>query len=214
MKKVVINVPDDCEVWKDIDGYEGIYQVSNKGNIKTLEHKSECKSYISDNKIVPSFSKKVLENITKGYLTKNGYRQIRLCKDGTKTKFYIHRLVAKAFIDNPNNYEFVNHKDENKENNCVENLEWCTKSYNCLYSNNHMRANENTKIIIKQYDLNNNYITSYNSISEASRATNISKSSIIKCYKGRAKTAGKYIWKKYLVLSVLPKYGSILNLIL
>lgn len=196
MKTITINIPDDCEQWKDIEGYEGIYQVSNKGRVKTLPHVSRCKGYNLHNKIVPDFNKKVLENITNGYTTKFGYKQIRLCKDGIKTRFYIHRLVAKAFIDNPNNYEFVNHKDENKSNNTVENLEWCTKSYNCLYSNNHMKANENTKIIIKQYDLNNNFIASYNSISEAARITSVAKSSIIKCYKGKIKTAGKYIWKK------------------
>ena len=105
------------EIWKDIDGYEGKYQISNLGNVKSLSFRNQ------------KFS---------GYLTQKtsnkGYKVVELTEKG-KTKFaLVHRLVAVAFVDNPNNFPIVNHKDENPINNHADNLEWCTYSYNRTYS--------------------------------------------------------------------------------
>ena len=113
------------EIWKDIPGYEGLYQISNLGNVKSLPrkvNKRKCEEIIK----VPTISNK-------------GYYRISLCKNG-KIKYYaIHRLVAEAFISNHNNLPCVNHKDCNKQNNNVDNLEWCTYSYNNMYKNHNLK---------------------------------------------------------------------------
>lgn len=103
------------EVYKDIEGYEGLYQVSNLGNVKSL-----------------NYSKTKKENVLKPGI-RNGYLKVDLCKNKTKKTYSVHRLVAKAFIENTNNLPMINHKDECKTNNVVENLEWCTHKYNCNY---------------------------------------------------------------------------------
>lgn len=105
-----------CEIWKDIKGYEGLYQVSNLGRVKSLKV-SKIKS----------------ERIRKSYQQSSGYISIVLCKNGKAVNHKVHRLVASAFIDNPNNLPEINHKDENKANNKVDNLEWCDSSYNKNY---------------------------------------------------------------------------------
>lgn len=112
------------EQWKDIKGYEGLYQVSNYGKVKRLEHK-ECNS-IQEVRILP-------ERILKQTFNFRGYLKVGLSKDNKTKHVFVHRLVAGAFIDNPNNYPQVNHKDEDKTNNCVDNLEWCTNLYNANY---------------------------------------------------------------------------------
>ena len=104
------------EIWKDIEGYEGLYQVSNLGNI------------LSNN--LYAHKKPKLKKLQKH---NSGYVSVSLSKDGHDKSYLVHRLVAQAFLENPNGYDFVNHKDENKRNNNVENLEWCTKSYNSTY---------------------------------------------------------------------------------
>lgn len=108
-------------IWRPIKGYEGLYCVSNKGKVKTLHTKySNCKS-----------KRHYLSPLTSGA----GYQVVGLTKSGITKQFLIHRLVAEAFIENPNNYPFVNHKDENKKNNNVDNLEWCTPRQNLEFSN-------------------------------------------------------------------------------
>lgn len=105
------------EIWKDIKGFEGLYQVSNLGNVRSLKYRNQ----------------KLVKNLTP-QTNNHGYKVVGLGENG-KTKFaLVHRLVATAFIDNPNNYPVVNHKDENPLNNRVDNLEWSTYSYNCIYS--------------------------------------------------------------------------------
>ena len=115
------------EIWKDVVGYEGYYQVSNKGNVRSVDRfvSSKLGSYRKINgKTIKPRNK---ENIDGNYLTVN------LKRNGIgKTKF-VHRLVAVVFIPNPNNFQQVNHKDENKLNNEVPNLEWCDAKYNSNY---------------------------------------------------------------------------------
>ena len=111
------------EEWKDIKGYEGLYQISNKGRVKSLGNNKTRKEKIRDGKI-----------------GNRGYKKISLCKNGKEKKYSIHRLVAEAFLPNPDNLPVVNHKDENKLNNNVENLEWCTQAYNVNYSHNNCKS--------------------------------------------------------------------------
>lgn len=111
------------EEWRGIEGYEGMYQVSNLGRVKSL-----ARVIIrSDGKPNPVNEKILKHGITKGYCS------VVLCKDGKKKMYKVHRLVAMAFLSNPHNLPEVNHKDENKKNNCVDNLEWCTPKYNTNY---------------------------------------------------------------------------------
>lgn len=108
------------EIWKDIKGYEGLYQVSNLGNIRSLKFK---------NNIIEKERIRVLRQ-----QLRNGYLTINLTKNGKRKNYQIHRLVAQEFISNPNQYSIVNHKDYKKTNNRVDNLEWCTQKYNVNYS--------------------------------------------------------------------------------
>lgn len=105
----------------DIKGYEGLYKISNKGDVISL---SKTSGFL-----------KLKEKYLKPTVKSKGYLDVKLIKDGIKKHFYIHRLVAKHFIPNPNNLPQVNHKDKNPSNNNVNNLEWCDNSYNVLYSN-------------------------------------------------------------------------------
>lgn len=119
------------EIWKDIEGYEGLYQISNLGRVKSLE--KYVNTAIKNNTKV-----KRKEQILKQY-NKNGYLQVTLTHNNKRKYFGVHRLVANAFIPNLNNYPQVNHKDENTLNNCVDNLEWCTAKYNCNYGTRNSR---------------------------------------------------------------------------
>lgn len=109
------------EVWKDIVGYEGKYQVSNLGYIKSLEMWTGDK-YIKRDKIL------------RGSLSNNGYLYVSLCKGGKAKKYKVNRLVAQAFIENPYNLPITNHIDGDKTNNCVDNLEWTTQSENLKHA--------------------------------------------------------------------------------
>lgn len=110
------------EIWKDIEGYEGLYQVSNFGLVKSLP-KLTKNNHISKEKIL-----KPIQN-------ESGYFSVVLYKNKQRKRYKIHRLVAITFLNNTNNYCEVNHKDENKSNNHVNNLEWCSRKYNMTYGN-------------------------------------------------------------------------------
>ena len=115
------------EIWKDIKGYEGLYQVSNLGRIKTLEKDAIC----NNNNGV---TRKVKEKILHPSISNKGYMHITLRNGNIKCTKRVHRLVAEAFIPNPNKYPIINHKDCDKTNNCIDNLEWCTYQYNNQYT--------------------------------------------------------------------------------
>ena len=116
------------EIWKDISGYEGLYQVSNLGDVRSLNYRRNGEL-------------KLLKQAT----NKQGYKQISLYKNGKIKTYKVHRLVAIAFIPNPNNLPVVNHKDENPSNNNVNNLEWCTVAYNNTYGTRTKRASESIR---------------------------------------------------------------------
>lgn len=175
------------EIWKDIKGYEGLYRVSNFGNVKSLNyrHKNE-------------------ERLLKLNVNKNGYCFVNLHIKGTAKNVLVHRLVAEAFIENPLNFPLVNHKDENKTNNNVENLEWCTQKYNLNYSLNKRNRKNNCKKNkiphkyfreVIQIKPNGEVVEKYKNVSEAARLKRYDLKSLIDCCKGNRKTAYGFIWQ-------------------
>ena len=195
------------EIWKDIEGYEGLYQISNMGRVKSVERMKWCgKGYY-----------KTPERILKARKTKNGYLLVNLWKDGKIKSYYIHRLVAQAFLDNPDNLPEVNHIDQDKTNNKVENLEFCDRSYNVNYGtrnrnvaeklrgrkkseeSNKKRAEKltnNPKISkpVIAIDKRTGLIVEFLSAHEAERVLGISQSNITKCCKGKKKSIGGFYW--------------------
>lgn len=174
------------EQWRDIHGFEGKYQVSNHGRVRNIKFIGHPRSTKQERILVPR---------TNRY----GYSVIHL-SDGNKD-FHppIHRLVAMAFIPNPLNYPAVNHKDENKENNHAENLEWCTNLYNTRYGTGQLRAHEKKKKAIMQLDKNTNEVVKeYASATDASVemfGTSQKKRAITCCARGERPTAYGYSWK-------------------
>ena len=174
------------EIWKDIKGYEGLYQISNLGNVKSLSRTMENKG---------TFGKiyHIKEKIMKPKIDK-GYYRIGLTKNKIRKYFAVHRLVAIAFIENPDNLEIINHKDENPLNNKVDNLEWCTQQYNINYGTGMERRKAKQSIKINQYDLNGNYIRTWDCINDAIRQYK-GNTQICQCCKGKRKYASCYKWK-------------------
>ena len=172
------------EIWKDIEGYKGLYQVSNMGRVKSLERTVRCdRGY----RIIP-------ERILKTGKNNCGYLHVQLCKEGKVITCRVHRLVAQAFIENPNNLPVINHKDEDKTNNCVDNLEFCSYSYNNSYgTGNKKRAKKLSKPVIG-ISKSNGLILEFPSLMEASRQVRIDQCSICKCCQGRRKSAKGYYW--------------------
>jgi len=128
------------EIWKDIPEYEGLYQVSNFGNIKSLKRTIMCRCKNQYKEFSLEYTRE--EKIIKGRKDKDGYLLVNLCKNGKHKNHRIHRLVAQAFIINPNNYKEINHKNENKQDNNIYNLEWCDSKYNSNYGTRIERIKE------------------------------------------------------------------------
>lgn len=167
------------EIWKDIKGYENIYQISNKGNVKSLNYKQTGR-----------------EKILKPSVDKDGYLFVCLCKNRKVKPFKVHRLVAEAFISNPNNYPCVNHKNEIKDNNRLENLEWCTVKYNNIYNGRQKRIAEKlSKPVLKIDPISNEIVAEFPSIKEVERQLGYKQGNISKCCKGNRKTVGGFKWR-------------------
>lgn len=189
------NYNKDTEVWKDIKGYEGLYQVSNLGNVKSLD------------RIIPFRNSEM--SIKGKMLTKKnvkGYHMAQLCSDGIKVRKSVHRLVAQAFIPNKHNKPEVNHLDENKQNNKVDNLEWATSKENANYGVRNKKISDVVKkngFITKskrvsQVDLlSGDVIKVFDSLAEANLSLGKKKSSgnISMCCSGKLKMAYGYKWK-------------------
>ena len=143
---------NDSEVWKDIAGYEGLYKVSDKGNVYSVERKDSRGNKCGGRTLKPRYDK-------------DGYLRVTLYKDGKEKKKVIHRLVAEAFIHNPNKYPEVNHKDENKSNNELSNLEWCTRKYNANYGTLKERLSKK----IRAVNVETGEVVKFNSTQEAGR---------------------------------------------
>ena len=179
------------EIWKSVKGYEDYYSVSNLGRVKSNDRQRlgiggsirNCKGKIL--KANPNQS---------GHLLVNLYDN-----EGRSKKALVHRLVAIAFIENSDNLPCINHKDEDKTNNCVDNLEWCTVAYNNSYSNlgeNLYKATNNYPIGVIQYSLSGEELARFSSYSEAEKNTGVDHGGISACCRGKQKTAGGFIWKK------------------
>ena len=181
------------EIWLPVVGYEGLYEVSDGGNIRSLvRYKKQLK---------PSKNT-------------NGYLSVELFKHKASKRFLVHRLVAAAFLPNPQNFPQVNHKDENRCNNSADNLEWCSARYNMNYGagakTRHLKIDYSAPIFaatarengakvsrpVLQFSKSGEFIKRYNSGKEAHRLTGINHSHIMECCAGkRYKTVGGYIWK-------------------
>jgi len=166
------------EIWKDIIGYEGMYQISNLGRCKSLDR------YISLG--VKRFYKgKILSQTLS-----NGYLSVKLSKKGFKPiTITIHRLIALYFIPNILNKPFINHIDGVKTNNNISNLEWCTQTENMQHS---FKIGLSKTKTLYQYTLDNIFIKKWNSVIEAKKELNLH--SIDACARGKRKSAGGYIW--------------------
>lgn len=169
------------EVWRQIEGFEGYYSISNTGRVKSLER--YVKTPRGENNL-----RIVRERILCTTIDKYGYESVRLRKKGKTYPRTIHRLVATAFVDNPENLPCVNHVDENKLNNNFSNLEWCTVHYNNVYNGRQEKIN---KILrnkdyekIKRTCLSTGEVTIYSSKRDMYRKTGLSRKEVSKCCKG------------------------------
>lgn len=175
------------EEWKDIVGYEGLYQISTLGNVRSYDRIVNCR-----NGHTRTIKGKVLATTRSG----GGYLKVMLTKDSVAKNHRIHRLVAMAFIPNPDNLPDVNHIDEDKTNNKVSNLEWCSRSYNNHYSLITERLNEAKKISVKQLSLDGEVVNIWNGVRDAARALGMkTHRHISDCCKGKAKTCYGYKWE-------------------
>lgn len=160
--------------WKDVVGYEGLYKVSSDGQIYTNYYKRLLKQH-----------------------EKNGYRYVYLCRNGEQKFKFIHRLVAEAYISNPNNYPCVNHKDETRDNNKVENLEWCNHYYNNHYGTHSEKLSKAlTKGCVAVNPKTDEIVMVCGSRKNAANKVNVQPTNITAAinHNGRKKTAGGYKW--------------------
>lgn len=155
------------EIWLDIEGYEGKYMVSNLGRVKSL-------NYCNSNK----------ERIMSLGNNGNGYLYASLQINHKRKNIYVHRLVAKSFIPNPNKFPVINHKDENKQNNCVDNLEWCTQKFNTRYSSARKVGCFKDNKLVKVY----------NALIDVVK-DGFYHQAVWKCCNGKYKSSGGYQWR-------------------
>ena len=174
------------EIWKDIAGYEGRYQISNYGRVLSVQRK--------ENSWHGPATRTIPQRILKQSENRDGYFIIVLRNNGKKKTFRTNRLVAEAFIPNPNKLPCVNHKDENRKNNLADNLEWCTPQYNDLYGNRNKKLSLVNCKQVGQYSKNEELIRIWKSAKEANKA-GFTSQNIAKCCKGKRKTCGGYVWK-------------------
>jgi len=182
-------------IWKDVIDYEGLYKVSNLGRVKSLNR------YVDGKNGHLQFKEGIILHNNIG---SNGYPKIDLSKNGNIKTATIHRIMAMVFIPNPENKSQINHKNSVRNDNRIPNLEWATSSENVQHGWDNGRVSvhkgkfgsksQTAKPII-QYDLNNNIITEYGSIIDASQTTGINKDSISRCCRNVNKKAGNYKWK-------------------
>ena len=157
------------EIWKDVQGFDGLYQVSNIGRVKSL----------------------ATNRILKQSIRSDGYLTVSLHKDGKQKSFLAHRLVASAYIGNPDNYPQINHKDENKTNNCVSNLEWCTPMYNANYGSRNEKGSAAKSIPIICVETGEEFL----GLKMAGKSVGVTNQCIWNACKGKRKTAGGFHWK-------------------
>ena len=181
MERMIMNLNEnvnvDNEIWKPVAGYEGLYEVSNLGRVKSLLHNNEW----------------ILRPIDNGH----GYLRVALSKNGNVKRYRIHRLVARAFVpnDDPENKTHVNHRNELKADNRASNLEWCNQHYNNNYGTRNKRISKQRSKPIKQIDVAGNVIRIWESTVTAAKHLNHSSNTICNCLHGRLRTAFGFRWE-------------------
>ena len=163
------------EIWCPVKNYESLYEVSDQGGVKSIGYGKE--------------------RILSSQRNTCGYLKVSLYKNGEKKNLFVHRLVAQTFIPNPDNLPEVNHKDENKENNSVQNLEWCSSKYNTNFGTRTQRQAEKLSKPILQYTKSGEFIREWKSIRDVERNLEFYHGNISSCCTGRYKSAYNFIWK-------------------
>lgn len=181
----------NIEIWKDVVGYEGLYEVSNFGRVRSVPHNT----FVMRRKDSIPYQHRTKAKILSTRKNKWGYIKVNLYRNTVRSRemktALVHRLVAEAFLDNPNQCKYINHKDENKENNSVENLEWCTASYNNNYgSRKYTRTRR-----VRQFSLSGELLNEFYGLREAERKTGVSHAVISACCSGNRSTSGDYKWE-------------------
>ncbi len=184
------------EIWKDVPNYEGLYQVSNLGRVRSNHNTRYHKP-------------KILKSIPR-----SGYVSVILCKNKYHKNVFIHRLVAECFVPNPQNKPCVNHIDGNKANPCATNLEWCTQKENISHAiktgllNPRKPKRTNSKKLynpIYQFDIDGNFIKKWNSCGDICDYYGIKDSHIYDCISGKCHSAYGYVWSKTPDITVVKK---------
>jgi NUMOD4 motif-containing protein/HNH endonuclease/NUMOD1 domain-containing protein len=189
---------EEIEIFVSVNGYDGIYEISNFGRIKSLKRNIE---YLNKNGNVVNCV--LPEKILIPGVHTNGYLKISLYKNAKEERFFIHRLVAIHFILNPENKPQVNHKDGDRKNCKLNNLEWATGSENKIHSftvlgrkNIGLKGKDNVSSkVVLQYDLNGNFLNEFESSGDARRRLGLSSNHITDCCTGKLKNAYGFIWK-------------------
>lgn len=176
-------------MWKPVVGYEGLYEVSDDGKVRSVDR------IVHDTKGRYTGIKKRLRGVEMKTPISNGYPVVNIHRDSVSNVVPVHVLVAEAFIPNPNNYPTVNHIDGDKTNNHVENLEWASYAQNNVHAlKTGLRKPRGNPIA--QYTIDGELVGVYKSAYEATRQTGLSFNNISHCLNGRARTAYGYIWKR------------------
>jgi hypothetical protein len=162
-------------LWVAVEGYEGLYSVSDHGKVESNHHGKH--------------------RILRPRVGKNGYYRVNLSKDGIVKTFTVHTLIAKHFIPNPLGLTEVNHKDEDKSNNRVDNLEWCSRKYNVNYGTGIPRRTVKLYKSVNQYSKNGDFIARYVSLTQAREVVGVPVQNIAACCKGKHRCAGGFIWR-------------------
>lgn len=177
------------EIWKDMKGWEGLYQISNIGRVRSLDR--EVTSGFGSVRM--SRGQMIIPNVKKGYDT------VGLCRNGSREWFLVHRLVALTFIPNPNNYPVVHHIDENKSNNHITNLEWCTYHYNNTYGDRLVGWGDKVRVklskAVLQYTMDGEFVKRWDAMIDAEREGGFRQGNISNCCRGTAKSHKGFIWK-------------------
>ena len=171
------------ETWKDVVDYEGLYKVSDKGNVYSVARKD-------------SIGRKLGGRILKPGYDRDGYLRVYLCKNGKRKTRFIHRLVAGAFVPNPNGYSEINHRDENKVNNYANNLEWCTRRHNVNHGTMIERSAQARSKKVKAINIKTNEVITFNSTVEAGRK-GYDQGGVAKACKGTYNVGGGNLYRNH-----------------